>query len=132
MVGFPFETNEDFEKTLLFIENIGFSYLHVFTYSPKPLTMASKFKEQISESDKKKRAEIMINLSEKLKKNYIKKFAGSNLDVIIEEKKGGSFTGTSDNYIKCIIENDNLQPGSLVKIRVNRIENSIAFGTVVK
>lgn len=131
IVGFPFETNKDFENTLKLIEDLKFSYLHVFTYSPRPLTKASKYKEQLHESVKKNRAETMIEVGQKLKENYIKKFIGSKLDVIVESKKRGLFTGTSDNYIKCVIEDENIQPSCLVKIKVNRIENCTAFGTLV-
>lgn len=131
IVGFPFETDEDFEKTLKLMENLKFSYLHVFTYSPRPLTIASKYKEQVPESIKKNRAEIMIELGKKLKESYIKKFIGSKLDAIIESKKRGLFIGTSDNYIKCIIKEENIQPRNLVKIKINRIENCMAIGTVV-
>ncbi len=131
IVGYPMETERDFEQTLKFIEELEFSYLHVFSYSSRPLTEASKCKEQVSENVKRLRSEILIDIGKKLKEKYIKRFIGSKLDMVVESKKLGYLAGTSDNYIKCIVKDDKIQPGSLIKIIINNIEGLTAFGSVV-
>lgn len=131
IVGYPSETERDFEDTLRFIEKLEFSYLHVFSYSSRPLTEASKHKDQVSEAVKRLRSEILIDLGKKLKEKYIKRFIGSKLDMVVESKKFGYLAGTSDNYIKCIVKDEKIQPGSLIKIFVNEVQGFAAFGSVV-
>jgi len=97
------------------IENIGFSYLHAFTYSGRPFTKASELSEQIPENIKKERTHILIEIGKNKKIDYIKKFINSELEVIVENRKKNVFSGTSDNYIKCLIDNKELVEGSLIK-----------------
>ncbi|HQD36378.1 MAG TPA: tRNA (N(6)-L-threonylcarbamoyladenosine(37)-C(2))-methylthiotransferase MtaB [Thermodesulfovibrio thiophilus] len=115
IAGFPSETEKDFRKTLQLIENIGFSYLHAFTYSGRPFTKASELPEQIPENIKKERTNILIEIGKNKKIDYIKKFINSELEVIVENRKKNVFSGTSDNYIKCLIDNKELVEGSLIK-----------------
>ncbi len=131
IVGFPFETEKDFDNTVNLIRDLNFSYLHVFPYSPRPLTEAGKYKEHLKEDLKKIRTEILLNLGKELKEKYIKSFIGKEIDVIVEGKKSRFFTGTSDNYIKCVLENENLIPGNLIKILIKRVEDCMAHGSVV-
>lgn len=131
ITGYPTETEKDFEKTIELIEKLEFSYLHVFTYSPRPLTEAFKHKEQVSDTVKKLRTEKLIDVGKKLKETYIKRFIGSKLDMVVESKKSGYLIGTSDNYIKCIVEDKyTTRPGSLIKIIINKVESYTAFGSV--
>lgn len=131
IVGFPSETEKDFENTVNLVKDLNFSYLHVFPYSSRPLTEAAKYKEQLKEDLKKIRTEIMLNLGKELKEKYIRRFIGKEIDVIVESKKSGYFTGTSDNYIKCVLEHENLIPGNLIKILIKKVEDCMAHGTVV-
>ncbi|MCS7203317.1 MAG: tRNA (N(6)-L-threonylcarbamoyladenosine(37)-C(2))-methylthiotransferase MtaB [Thermodesulfovibrio sp.] len=132
IVGFPKETEEDFNKTLKLIEDIDFSYIHVFTYSKRPLTLASQFPDQISEEIKKQRTNILLEIAKSKKLNYIKKFINKELEVIVETQKNSYFTGTSNNYIKCLIKTDNLIKGSLIKFIVEDIDGEHALGRAIK
>lgn len=131
IVGFPFETEKDFDNTVNLIRDLNFSYLHVFPYSSRSLTEAAKYKEHLKEDLKKIRTEILLNLGKELKEKYIRSFIGKEIDVIVEGKKSRFFTGTSDNYIKCVLENENLIPGNLIKILIKRVEDCMAHGSVV-
>lgn len=131
IVGFPFETEKDFDNTVNLIRDLNFSYLHVFPYSSRSLTEAAKYKEHLKEDLKKIRTEILLNLGKELKEKYIRSFIGKEIDVIVESKKSRFFTGTSDNYIKCVLENENLIPGNLIKILIKRVEDCMAHGSVV-
>lgn len=132
IVGFPSETEEDFRKTLQLIEKTGFSYLHVFTYSKRPFTKASEMTEQIPENIKKQRANYLIEVGKIKKLEYIKKFVGSELEVVIENKKNGFFVGTSDNYIKCLINKEEIVAGNVYRVLINKTDGEYAFGTVIK
>lgn len=132
MVGFPSETEDDLKKTLQLIEKIGFSYLHVFTYSKRPFTKASKMNEQIPENIKKQRATCLIEVGKRKKVEYIKKFIGSELEVIIENKKNGFFSGTSNNYIKCFIDSKKVVTGNVLKVVVNNIKGEYALTSLIK
>ncbi|GAQ94052.1 threonylcarbamoyladenosine tRNA methylthiotransferase MtaB [Thermodesulfovibrio aggregans] len=131
IVGFPSETDEDFKKTLQLIERIGFSYLHVFSFSKRPFTKASQMPEQIPENIKKDRANYLIKIGKDKKSKYIKKFLGSELDVIVENKKNGFYSGTSDNYIKCFITNSKLSEGDILKVIVNSVDDEHAFVSLI-
>ncbi len=131
ILGFPSETEEDFKKTLQLIEKIEFSYLHVFPYSKRPFTKASQMSEHIPENIKKERANYLIKIGKKKKSEYIKKFLGSELEVIFENKKNGFFSGTSDNYIKCFIDNKELIPGNISKVIVNYVDEEYAFVSLI-
>jgi MiaB-like tRNA modifying enzyme len=131
IVGFPSESEDDFNKTIKLIEKIKFSYLHVFTYSKRPLTNSSEFPEHISQEIKKKRSEYLIEISKRKKTEYIRKFVNKKIEVIIEREKNGLFSGTSDNYIKCLFKGKNLETGNIVNIKVTGIENEQALGKVI-
>lgn len=131
IVGFPTESKGDFEDTLNLLNNLSFSYIHVFSYSKRPKTIAAQIKEQVPESVKKERAQILNEVSKEKRINYINKFLNSNLPVIVENKKNGYFSGTSDNYIKCIFRGDNLNSGDIVTIKLQSINFPYAVGSVV-
>ncbi|MEN2994709.1 MAG: MiaB/RimO family radical SAM methylthiotransferase [Thermodesulfovibrio sp.] len=133
IVGFPSETEEDFKTTLKLIEKMEFSYLHVFPYSKRPFTKASEINEDIPENTKKERTNALIELGKIKKEKYIKKFIGCSLEVLIENKKNGFFSGTSENYIKCLIDDKKelLILGDIFKVRVDFTDGQYAFATVI-
>ena len=99
IVGFPGETEEDFEDTLKFSSEIGFAKIHVFPYSDRLGTVASKMSNKIPGNIKKERVHRLLELSNKLEREYFNKFIGSEVEVLIEEEKDGYFYGFTDNYI---------------------------------
>lgn len=99
IVGFPGETEEEFNETFEFLKNINFSKMHVFKYSPRKGTVAEKMKGQIPEVVKEERSKKVINLSNQNEKAFVRKFIGKELDVLFEEEKDGMFQGHTTNYI---------------------------------
>ena len=99
IVGFPGEKDENFEDTLNTCEEVGFSKIHVFPYSDRTGTVASRMKNKIPGNIKKDRVKKLIELSNKLEKKYFDKFIGKEVEVLIEEEKEGYFYGFTDNYI---------------------------------
>lgn len=111
IVGFPGETEEEFVECCEFIKECGFDYLHVFPYSIRPGTIASKMENQIDPKIKKERVHRLIEIGNELKEKYEEKFLGKELDVIIEtyDSKTKKYKGYSSNYIEVYVKsNDNI------------------------
>ena len=108
MVGFPGETEENFRESYDFIQQIGFSKLHVFKYSKRKGTAAARMIDQIPEGIKEERSKEMIQLSNKLEKEYNNQFLGKKLEVLIEQnlkEDYNSFQGHTTNYILVKVQN---------------------------
>ncbi len=99
IVGFPGETEEDFEEMVQNIKEINFSKLHVFPYSKRDGTVAATMKNQIDESLKKKRAHILLELSKELELEYMNKFIDREVEYIPEVYKDGYLIGHTGNYL---------------------------------
>src|SRR5699024_3118613 len=85
IVGFPGETKQEFEETYNFVKEIGFSRIHVFKYSPREGTPASRSKDQINGNIKNFRSEKLICLGENLMEDFNNKFIGETMEVLFEE-----------------------------------------------
>ena len=96
MVGFPGETDEEFEETMRFVRTIGFAKVHVFSYSKRQGTAAASMDEQVSEPVKKERNKKLSELCALERERYIKSCAGKTFTVLTEE----SGAGYTENYIK--------------------------------
>ncbi len=99
IVGFPGETEEDFNETYSFCKDIKFSKIHVFPYSDRNGTVASKMENKISSVVKKERVRKLLNLSNELELEYFNKFIGKEIDVLIEEYKDDFYYGYTSNYL---------------------------------
>lgn len=120
IVGFPGETEEEFEKTYNFLKNIKFSKMHIFKYSQRKGTVAAKMKEQISPEIKEKRSNKLIELSNKNEIEFLNQYINQNLEVLFETKTEGDYTeGHTTNYIT-------------VKVKAENIENSIENVKIIK
>lgn len=132
MVGFPGETDEDFEATRNLIEKIRFRKLHVFRFSPRPGTPAAGFPEQLSEEVKVERSRELIELGARLSWDYLNRFVGRGLEVLVEKKtKDGLLTGLSDNYIRVCFKGPSHLIGELVKVQAVEIRNNYLFSKLV-
>jgi threonylcarbamoyladenosine tRNA methylthiotransferase MtaB len=106
MAGFPGETEEAFESTRQMVEEMPIAYLHVFPYSRRPGTPAATMALQVSEEEKKRRAECLRAIGTAKRQAFAAGFIGAPLQVLIEgrtDKKTGFPVGFSDNYISVAI-----------------------------
>lgn len=103
IVGFPTETDEDFENTIKTATEIGFGKIHVFPYSKRDGTVAATFKNIVPITIKKERSKRLIALSNALEQKYYQKFLGKRLRVLIEETHNDYVVGHTSNYIKVMI-----------------------------
>ena len=99
IVGFPNETDEDFENTFNFLKKINFYKMHVFKYSPRKGTVAAKMKNQVPGNIKEKRSKILLELSDSNERKYLESYIGKNVDVLFEEIDGDFIKGHTQNYI---------------------------------
>ncbi len=134
IVGFPGETEEEFQETYDFIVKHQFSELHVFPYSMRTGTPAARMTDQIDEEVKNERVHRLIELSNQLAKDYASKFDQTVLEVIPEEKGStdGKLVGYADNYMKIEFEGDESLIGELVKVKVVTPGYPINQGKLVK
>ena len=101
IVGFPGESEENFNETYNFLKNLDVSYLHVFTYSERPNTSALDLSKIIPVEERKKRSNILRSLSIRKKQFFYESQLGEIVDVLLEnENKKGYITGYSDNYLR--------------------------------
>ena len=110
IVGFPGETEEEFEKTYKFLDEIKFYKMHIFKYSQRKGTKAAVMQNQIPGDIKELRSRRLIELSNKNEFEINQKYIGKKVEVLFEEEKEGVFKGHTANYILvyCKDENENL------------------------
>ncbi len=133
IVGFPQETDEEFEETVEFIKKIGYSELHVFPYSRRKNTPAASMSGQVDEKVKNERVKRLIDLSKELHQTYAKQFIGKNVEVIFEEPFGeGQLIGHSTNYLKIVAEGSQDLIGQVVLVKVEKVNALGIMGSIVK
>lgn len=110
IVGFPQETEEEFEATKVFLEKVHFYEMHIFKYSRRKGTVADKMKEQVADTVKSERSAVLLALEKAQSLEYRKMYIGKRLEVLIEELTeidGRSYyTGYTKNYIRVAIAAD--------------------------
>ncbi len=129
IVGFPSETEKNFNNTYEFIKNIGFGKLHVFKFSSREGTTASKLKNQIDNKTKDKRSKKLLSLSKQLTKEFYARFIGKNVEVLIEgkAKKKNYLTGITSQYIRVLINKNKQSPKDIVKVNIRKVDNEFAY-----
>ena len=93
IVGFPGETDEEFEKTLDFIRKCAFSSMHIFPYSKRAGTPAAKMENQITKAEKTVRARRASEIAQQLQKDYLQSLSGTTQTVLFEEVCDGYWSG---------------------------------------
>ncbi|RIP34205.1 tRNA (N(6)-L-threonylcarbamoyladenosine(37)-C(2))-methylthiotransferase MtaB [Staphylococcus gallinarum] len=134
IVGFPGETEEEFQETYDFIVDHHFSELHVFPYSPRIGTPAARMDDQIDEEVKNERVHRLINLSDQLAKTYASKFDQDVLEVIPEEvgDEPNTLVGYADNYMKIQFAGSESLIGQLVKVKVTKPDYPVNSGELLR
>ena len=117
IVGHPYETDEDFAQSLAYAKECQFAKIHVFPYSKRENTVASKMPEQVKEEVKKERVKKLMALSKELEEEYYHKFKGQKMDVLIETNENGYSIGRTSNYLLVKID-ELLDIGSIYERRI--------------
>lgn len=125
IVGFPGETEEEFMETYRFIQEVGYSELHVFPYSKRTGTPAARMADQVDDETKNERVHRLITLSDQQAKEYASQFENEVLEVIPEElydanESDALYVGYTDNYLKVKFEATPDMVGKIVRVKLTK------------
>lgn len=122
IAGFPGETEEHFEETKRFVEELPFAYLHVFPFSPRPETKAATMPNQVPERIRGQRAKKLKEISDRKRINFYKSQTGEILEAVIVSKrpvKEGWYKAVSDNYIPVMVKGEGIKYKDMVSIKTD-------------
>ncbi len=118
IVGFPGETDAEFNKTFEFLKEIKFYKMHIFKYSPREGTPAAKMPNQVDGNIKEQRSQKLIKLSDQNQLWYNQKYIGKPVEVLFEEEKDGIWSGYTKNYIKVNFKSSKNLENQLVTVKI--------------
>ena len=130
IVGFPGETNEEFNITYQFLKEIKFYKMHIFKYSQRKGTKAAKMENQIPGNIKEERSTKLIELSNLNELEYNKKYIGKNVDVLFEEKKNDIYIGHTQNYIVIHCKSNMNIENKILNVRCKNAYDDYILGTM--
>jgi threonylcarbamoyladenosine tRNA methylthiotransferase MtaB len=131
MVGFPGESETDFADTVALIEELPFTYLHVFSFSPRAGTPAAAMADTVPGLEKKRRSQVLRALSRSKSLAFRRGLLGERLEVLVEERRGGRPTGLSSNYVRIEIEGAGDLTNRLVDVVVESVDEGRTRGLPV-
>ena len=130
MVGFPDESEEDFEESARFAEKVGFEKVHVFPYSPREGTRAAKMK-QLEKSVKENRSREMIKRTNKIRNDYLLSQVGKEVNVLFETRTQDGFTeGYTENYTPVKVKGE-IPCNEIKKIKITAVDGDFCVGETV-
>jgi threonylcarbamoyladenosine tRNA methylthiotransferase MtaB len=132
MVGFPGETESDFERTLNMVQEVRFSRLHVFRFSPREGTLAETLPGRVTERIVKERSEQLSSLDRNLRQDFAGSFVGKTLDFLPEEKVGRKASGYSSNYIPVVAStagSGTLKGNGVLSVPISRAVSGVCYTT---
>lgn len=137
IVGFPGETDEQFENGYRFIEELKMYQLHVFPYSKRTGTPAARMPDQVPDEVKNERVQKLIQLSNQLSLEYAEKFVGDVLEVIPErpykeDPTSGLYMGYSDNYLQVVFPANEEMVGKVCRVRIDQAGPEYCHGTFAR
>lgn len=123
IVGFPGETDEEFNNTIEGAKKIGFYEVHAFKYSKRKWTVAAKMENQVDGNIAQQRSETLISLANEMKIEYMNSFIGKEMKVLIEEQNGNIAQGYTPNYIMVKVKTDKTVIGKEIVVKLDSINN---------
>ena len=130
IVGFPEESEEEFEKTYEFLSKIKFYKMHIFKYSPRKGTPAARNKNQVDGSIKEERSRRLIELSNKNEKEYNESYLGKQVQVLFEQEKTGLYKGHTQNYILVYCKSNENIENQLIEVTCEKIEKNDIYAKI--
>lgn len=133
MVGFPGETDDEFESTYRFIDKLSFSGVHVFKYSPRKGTPAADFLDQVSSEKKEERSNRLLELGSVKTLEFNRKYIGRSLPVLFEQPfkaKEGFVEGLTPNYIRVACRGGVEFEGQEIKVLIKEAVDDYTIGTI--
>ena len=132
IVGFPGETDEEFDTTYNFLKEIKFYKIHVFKYSRRNGTKAASMPNQVPPEIQEERSKKIIKLSKEIQDEYNKSYIGKTVKVLVEEKTEGYFKGHTDNYLYVNIKSDDDIENKMADVLIESKKNENLYGIVTQ
>ena len=135
MVGFPGETDDEFEATYRFLKQLELSNMHVFKFSPRKGTPAAEYKDQVNAKTKDIRSRVLLDLAAVLRKNFHDRFLGKSLEVLYQQKSSqpeGYYEGLTGNYIRVLVPTREDLNNRLAETRLVKTGRDFMIGEIVK
>ena len=135
MVGFPGESDEEFEQSYRFCQQAGFANIHVFPFSPRPGTEAAKMPDQVEDRVKKERTQRMLELSRSSQHSFCRQFQGRTVWVLWEKETNpgsGIYSGRTDNYIRVFARSEKPLTNKIASARLVRFCDHGMWGELLR
>lgn len=134
IVGFPGETEADFETTCKFAESCGFSKMHIFPFSARKGTPAEKFAGAVTEAVKKERADILGRIDETMHKTFMQAMVGQTAEVLFEQPAGEDyFEGLTGNYQRVFVKSGGRNlGGEILPVKITAFDGEKLLGKIIK
>lgn len=130
LVGFPTESEENFNTTIEFVKRVCFEKVHVFPYSVREGTKAAKM-EQLTKAVKEQRAATLSEITESIRSEYLKKQIGKTVEVLFETQKKGYIEGYTENYTPVRVNTTEDLKGQIKSVTVTGYDNDFCLGEIV-
>ncbi len=128
IVGFPGESDDDFNDTLNFLDKLDLSYLHVFSFSARENTLAADFPDQLDIETRHKRSKILQKLSEKKKLDFYRRCTGKSYNVLWETTdEDGNISGFTENYIRVVSDSKKYTQGNISRVSLRYLDENGNF-----
>lgn len=137
IVGFPGETDEEFNETFEYLKRLKLTKTHVFKYSPREGTKAAAMPNQIDSKVKDERSKKLLELSDLNEMKFLEKMIGGKFNVLVEEKKDGYLRGFLENYVEVHIEEslseiENISISDILEVEIIEAKDGYLVGRVIK
>ena len=130
IVGFPGETEQDFNTTYDFLHSLPFAYFHVFSYSDRLHSCSKKFPQKVARESIIERSRRLRSLSVLKRQAYLGRFTGRTEQVLFEQQKDGWWTGFTDTYIRVKVKSSRNLHNQLVPVLLDRMDNQTMTGSL--
>lgn len=133
IVGFPGETEENFEETLNFLQSQPFSKIHVFPFSLREGTLAAGMKNQIDSQTKKIRVEKVLEIARAKEKIFAEKLIGRTVEIIAETEENNFIDGLTKNYVRVYVPSSpEIKLGEIIRVKIAKLFKNGVAGEFVK
>ena len=130
IVGFPGETEEEFQTTYEFLKKIKFYKMHVFKYSPRKGTVAAKMPNQIDGNKKEKRSNLLIELSNKNELAYNQAYLGKTVVVLLEDREKEYIKGHTTNYMVVKVKTEKELENTIQNVKIIKLDDMELIGEI--
>jgi threonylcarbamoyladenosine tRNA methylthiotransferase MtaB len=134
IVGFPGETEEEFQSTVEFVRKLHFSGMHIFKFSPREGTPAAAHKNQVPPPVKERRSKIITAIADESEAQFKRRFLNRKMDVLFEQKaweEGNIYEGLTDNYIRVVAESEEDIQGMLLSVELKNMKEDFMEGKIM-